>query len=344
MADLNERQRLVLALVVHTYIETAQPVGSQSIVDHYSIGVSPATVRSAMVDLTDAGFLRQPHTSAGRVPTEEGYRYFVRQLMGQVDLPAATKHTITHQFYQAGNDINHWLRLAASVLAFQSQAASVVTAPMPEQVRFKHLEIIATHGRQVLMVLVLSEGDVRQQMLSLAEPVPQEQLSLAAGRINNICLGFSVDHILTLRETWNALEQDVLKLVVDEMQRIENNLGGEVYRDGLTNVLAEPEFSESESARKALRVLEERTILDDLLSRTVLNAGGDGVQILIGGEGNWEELRDFSMVLARYGIPGVITGALGVLGPIRMPYGRTVSAVRFVSTLLSDLVVEMLAD
>jgi heat-inducible transcriptional repressor len=128
------------------------------------------------------------------------------------------------------------------------------------------------------------------------------------------------------------------------MQHMESDLAGEIYRDGLSIVLAEPEFSESEAARKALRVFEERPLLEDLLSRTVLSNGGDGIQVLIGGEGNWEDLKDCSMVLARYGAPGIATGALGVLGPIRMSYGRSVSTVRFVSGLLSDLVVEMLTE
>ena len=344
MKDLNDRQRLILALVIHEYVENAQPVGSQHLVEHYELGVSPATVRNAMVDLTDSGFLRQPHTSAGRAPTEEGYRYFVRQLMGQTDLPANTQRTITHQFYQAGQDVNRWLRLAASVLAHQSQAASLVTSPRPEQAHFKHLELIATHGRQVLMVMVLSEGQVRQQMLTLAEPVPQEQLSATADRINQRCVELGGEKIAALTDQGDALEQDVLKLISEELQPKAGNAAVEVYRDGLRNVLAEPEFADSEAARKALRVLEEQPFLEDVLRRTVLNNAGEGVQILIGGEGTWEELRDCSMVLARYGAPGQLTGAVGVVGPMRMAYGRTVSTVRFVSGLLSDLVIEMLAD
>jgi heat-inducible transcriptional repressor len=137
---------------------------------------------------------------------------------------------------------------------------------------------------------------------------------------------------------------DILKLIREEQERMKQVVSGEVYRDGLTNVLAEPEFAESESARKALRVLEERSMLEDLLSRTVLTSGMDDVQVLIGGEGTWEDLRDCSMVLGRYGAPGLVTGALGVLGPTRMAYGHTVSTVRFVSGLLSDLVIEMLAE
>jgi heat-inducible transcriptional repressor len=344
MKDLTERQKLILALVIRDYIETAQPVGSIHLVEHWNLDFSSATVRNELVALTDLGYLRQPHTSAGREPTEEGYRYFVRQLMGNADLPAPTKRTIIHQFYQAGADVDHWMRLAASVLAHQAQAASLVTAPHPERSIFKHLELIGTHGRQVLMVLVLSGGEVSQQMLSLAEPVSQEQLSAVAQTINRICLGLDSDGIAQLTTPPTALEQDILKLVTAEMRRSGDVIAGELYRDGLTHVLAEPEFGEMDVARRALRVLEERPLLEDLLTRTVLSTELGGVQVLIGGEGTWEELRECSMVLARYGAPGLATGTLGVLGPMRMPYGRTISTVRFMAGLLSDLVEDMLAE
>ena len=348
MQELSDRQKMILTLVIHEFVENGQPVGSQTLVEHFELDVSPATVRNAMVDLTEAGYLRQPHTSAGRSPTEEGYRYFVRQLMGQTELAGPIKRTISHQFYQAGQDVNRWLRLAASVLAHQSQAASIVTRMRPEQAIFKHLELIATHGRQVLMVLVLNEGEVRQQILTLAEPVPQERLSATASKINGANQNRDIEAIERFQSQSEALTQDVLRLVLEEMRLVQNSLTGEVYRDGLSNVLAGPEFSGPDTARKALRVLEERPFLENLLSRTVLNSSldnaSDGVQVLIGGEGEWQELRDCSMVLARYGAPGRVTGAVGVIGPMRMSYGRTVSTVRFVSGLLSDMVVEFLTD
>ena len=344
MNDLTERQKLILTLVITDYIETAQPVGSGYIVDHWGLDVSSATVRNELVALTELGYLRQPHTSAGREPTEDGYRYFVRQLVGHTDLPAPTKQTITHQFYQAGADVDHWMRLAASVLAHQAQAASLVTAPHPDRSIFKHLELIGTHGRQVLMVLVLSGGEVSQQMLSLAEPVTQEQLSAVAQTINRLCLGLDSDGIAALMTPATALEHDILELVAAEMRRSGDVITGELYRDGLTHVLSEPEFGELQVARRALRVLEERPLLEDLLARTVLSTERGGVQVLIGGEGTWEELRECSMVLARYGAPGLATGTLGVLGPMRMPYGRTISTVRFMAGLLSNLVEDMLAE
>lgn len=339
--DLGERQKLILALVIRDYIEHAQPVGSKTLVEHYGLDISPATVRNEMAALTEAGYLRQPHTSAGRVPTEEGYRYFVRQLMGQTDLSPQTKRTITHQFYQAGHDVDQWMRLAASVLAHQSQAASLVTAPHPEEARFKHLELISTLGRQVLMVLVMTGGEVRQQMLALAEPVPQDRLSEVANRFNRLCQGLTAKAIAALSGDWDVLESDLMRLIREEMERSVEVLGGEVYRDGLMNVLSEPEFAEVGRARRALRVFEERAFLEELLSRTVLTTNVGGVQVIIGGEGTWEELRECSMVLGRYGVPGLATGALGVLGPIRMAYGRTISTVRFVSDLLTDLVTEL---
>jgi heat-inducible transcriptional repressor len=339
--NLGERQKLILALVIRDYIDYAQPVGSKKLVDKYGLNFSPATVRNEMVALTEYGFLHQPHTSAGRVPTEEGYRYFVRQLMGQTDLAPQTKRTITHQFYQAGQDIDHWLRLAASILAHQSQAASIVTAPYPEEARFKHIELISTIGRQVLMVLVLSGGDVRQQVLTLAEPVAQVILSSTALQLNQLCEGMDKQQIKSLANQMHALEQDILNLIVEEMNRTGVILDGEVYRDGLTNVLAEPEFAEAGLARRALKVFEERTLLQDLLSSTILTTNVGGVQVLIGGEGNWEELRECSVILGRYGVPGLATGTLGVLGPIRMSYGHSISTVRFVADLLSNLVIEL---
>jgi heat-inducible transcriptional repressor len=191
------------------------------------------------------------------------------------------------------------------------------------------------------MVLVLTGGDVRQQMLALAEPVTQEQLSQAAQKINSLGSGLDANGIQALASQLDALEKDVVKLIIEELGHSTEILGGEVYRDGFSHVLAEPEFAEAEVARKALRIFEERPLLEDLLARTVMANDMGSVQVVIGGEGTWEDLRECSMVLARYGVPGLATGTLGVLGPIRMPYGRTISTVRFVASLLSDLVVDL---
>jgi heat-inducible transcriptional repressor len=339
-SDLTERQRLLLALIVRDYTETAQPVGSARLVEHYKLDLSTATIRNEMAALTEMGYLRQPHTSAGRVPTEEGYRYFVTHVVYQADLSEPARDTISHQFYQARQDVEQWMPLAASILAHQSKAASLITAPHTERSRYKHLELISTQGRQVLMILVMTGGEVTQQLLTLAEPVAQERLSAAANELNKVGVGRTTEEIASIPQRADSLEKDILTLVLTDMNRGEQRVSGEIYLDGLTNVLSEPEFLESDDARRAIRLFEERSLLQNLLERVMPDAGVGGVQVLIGGEGKWEELRQCSVVLARYGIPGHATGMLGVFGPMRMAYSRTIPTVRFMADLLSSLVSE----
>ncbi len=344
MNDLTDRQKLILTLVVHEYIKSAAPIGSQALVERYHLDMSSATVRNELAELTDLGYLRQPHTSAGRVPTEEGYRYFVGRLLQQSELPDATRRTITHQFYQMRNDVDQWMRLSASVLAHQSHSASLVTAPHPEMARMKHVELISTRGRQILMVLVMAGGEIHQRLLGLNERFSQEFLSMTANKLTHLYEGKDTDSIRSTRAQLQGLEREATDWILTEMDLANTQIAGEVYMDGLSNVLAEPEFLGSETAHRAIRVLEERSRLQDLLSRTLATSTAGGVQVLIGGEGTWEELSQFSIVLARYGTPGLVTGTLGVVGPMRMPYGRAISTIRFLSGLLSDLVSDTLVE
>lgn len=340
---LSDRQQTILALVVRDYTDSAKPIGSKRLIERYRMEVSSATIRNEMAALTDAGYLRQPHTSAGRVPTEAGYRYFVRGLLGDAELPSAEKRLISHQFHQAHADIDEWVRLSASVLAQHSHAASLVTTPRPELAIFKHLKLIATQGQQVLLVLVLQGGDVRQQILTLAKVVGQTQLEAIASQITATCNSKDTARVTEQIDRYSDLAQDITRLVAEMMERADAVWAGEIHRDGLSNVLSQPEFVNSDSARSALRLLEERSFLEEVLAN-VLSPNVGGVQVVIGGEGGWEELRECSMVLTRYGAPGYATGALGVLGPTRMAYGRTISAVRYVAGLLTELVMETYAS
>jgi heat-inducible transcriptional repressor len=343
MRDLTDRQKTLLILIIRDYIESAKPVGSNRLLDDYRINLSSATIRNEMAALTEMGYLRQPHTSAGRVPTEEGYRYFVSQMMNQAVLPESVERTISHQFHQSRPDVEQWMTLAASILAHQSQGVSMVTAPHAQKAKYKHVELISTQGRQVLMVLVMADGEVSQQILTLAEPVSQERLSQTAARLNALLAGLAMDAITALPARSDALDRDILTIIAQDIRRAEDRGSGEIYTDGLTNVLSEPGFSESDEVRRALKLFEERSTLQDMLARTTTNSNVGALQVLIGGEGEWEELRQCSVVLARYGVPGIATGTLGVLGPMRMSYARTIPTVRFVAGLLSDLVNDTIA-
>jgi heat-inducible transcriptional repressor len=299
------------------------------------LGVSPATIRNEMAVLEEEGYLTHPHTSAGRVPTEKGYRYFVEKLMGESRLSPDERRTISHQFHQARLELDQWMRLSAAVLAHNVQGASLVTAPKSSQSRVKHLELISIRDEMVLLILVLQEGTVKQQILSADAPVSQDELTPIARYLTDLWLGSDQMDVAVTGGSLVGFEQQVTDVVLETIRRLDSRTSSEVYRDGLLNVLNQPEFVQSENAQQVVRALEERQVIDRMVD-DVMQRGG--LQIIIGGEGRWEELSEVSVVLARYGIHDQVTGALGVLGPMRMQYGRAVSVVRYVSQLMSDLI------
>lgn len=330
---LTDRQQHILSLVIRNYIEDGTPVGSKTLVTRHKLDVSSATVRNELARLSELGFLVQPHTSGGRVPSEQGYRYFVQRLVGEFELPLYERQTIRHQFHQSRLELEQWMRLAAAVLARTSRGASFVTAPRARFSRFKHLQLIATQGRLVLMVLVLYGGDVKQQMLTLATPLSQQRLSSAANYLNNLFEGRNLEEISAHIGKLDDLEQDVTRLVLDAMRRIDTRTISHIYRDGITNILDDRE------TRPAVRMLEEQSLLSDVVSN-LLEPERSGVQVVIGGEGRWEELKHCTLILSRYGDEDDLVGEVAVVGPMRMPYGRNISAVRYVANIMSDLMHE----
>jgi heat-inducible transcriptional repressor len=335
MEPLTERQKYILGLVVRYYIETGLPIGSKTLVTDFDLDFSSATVRNELAALDEMGYLTQLHTSAGRIPSEAGYRYFVQRLLGDFALPVNMQETIRHQFHQARLDLEQWMKLAAAILARTSNMASVVTAPRPRFNRFKHVELIATQGRLVLMILVFYGGQVKQQMLTLAEPLLQVRLSAAANRVNALFEGRNLDEITAhISQVEGALELDIVNLVRDTLRRADARSISEIYRDGLSNLM---EFS---GAKQAVRLLEEHTALADILEEILNEDDLTGVQVVIGGEGKWEELRDCSIILGRYGVETDLAGEIAVLGPTRMAYGHNISAVRYIADLMSGFVNE----
>jgi heat-inducible transcriptional repressor len=260
----------------------------------------------------------------------------VQKLLGEFHLPLHERQMIRHQFHQARLEIDQWVQLAAAILARTSRSASFVTAPQARANRFKHLQLISTQGRLVLMVLVLHGGEVKQQMLTLAEPLSQARLSSAAEHLNTLFLDADYDDILPHLNHLDTLEQEVTRLLLDILKISDNQPMNEVYRDGLVNILND------EGTRHAIRLLEERTVLASVLAET--ETQGDGVQVVIGGDGRWEELRDCTMILSRYGVTDSFYGTVAVVGPTRMPYDRNVAAVRYVADLMSGFVFEYYAQ
>lgn len=340
-STLSARQELILSLIVREYMQLPRSGGisSKALVEKYDLSLSPATVRSEMVALGDAGLLYQPHTSAGRVPSDGGYRYFVQRLVQDDTLPAPEQRLISHQFYQARADVGQWSRLAASVLARHTQSAALVTALHSGHARFKHLELIATRERQVLMVLVLQSGQVHQQIVSFDRELAQTELSAVATKVTQACQGMVAQEIESGPWEMSDVQIQVLQLVVGVMHSDDTFASGEIYLDGFQTLLADNDPAQSTPVRNAMQVLEQRDFLEDFLAQALGPQVG-GVQVVIAGEGKWEELRACSMVLARYGADDVATGTVGVFGPTHMAYDRAIGTVRFVAELMTNLVVE----
>jgi len=333
--ELTDRQQTILRLIIQEYVEAALPVSSKFIKDGFNLGVSSATIRNEMAVLEELGYLAQPHTSAGRVPTEMGYRYFVEKLMEKVDLPDAEQRMITHQFHQARLEVDQWLRLSAAVLAHVSSNASLVTAPKSARCRVKHIELISIRDQVVLLILVLQGGTLKQQIMTLLEPVDQHQLSMLARQLTDTWKSLEANAVAEAPIPIDDLAYKICQEVTDTMRRIDARHSSDIYHDGLLNILNQPEFKDREGIQQIIRALEERRYVEQLVSEALEHGG---VKIIIGGEGQWEELSEVGIVIARYGVDDNIVGAMGVLGPVRMPYERTVSAVRYVSRLMSDLI------
>ena len=337
---LSERQRAILRLIVQEFVATGRPVGSKNLVERHQIDYSPATIRNEMADLEAAGYVQHLHTSGGRVPTDAGYRYFVHHLLGDVELPSSEQIMIRHQFRQVELQLEQWMELAAAVLARAAGNVSVVTAPRTATARLRHFELIALQPRLGLLILVTAEGSVRQVMVHWPDEVEQSALSRLADALVVDLRGLSADEVAARAEGTTGLARFVLDQIVVALHGLDAAERTEVHHSGLENIFAQPEFSSGSGAdaQALLGLLRGGAFLGALLPQ--LEAGRD-VQVFIGDENPAGELRRFGVVVSTYGVDGEVTGVLGVLGPTRMAYGRSISSVRYMARLMSDLVADL---
>jgi heat-inducible transcriptional repressor len=332
--ELAARQRDILRAVIREYIATAEPVASGALVRRYRMAVSPATVRSELAALEELGLLTHPHTSAGRVPTDLGYRFFIESLMADAELLPEERLTVSHQFQQARLDTGEWLRLAASTLARLTTEAAIVTTPAATRSVLRHVEAIPIADRRVLVVAVLDGGAVRQQLVELREPVRVEDLRAASARLVDRLAGATATRIRAFAGSVAGVTSEIAAAVARELEENDEARARDVYYDGIQNIFAQPEFGPRDRVRDVLGLLEDRTRLATLLP---VQLGPGDIHVAIGSEHRFEPLRGCSIVFGRYGGAGDAVGYVGVFGPTRMDYGRSIGAVRYVGTLMSDL-------
>ncbi|HET8784981.1 MAG TPA: heat-inducible transcriptional repressor HrcA [Candidatus Limnocylindrales bacterium] len=343
LGPLDLRSQAILRAVIEEYVSSAQPVGSQALVDRYGLGVSSATVRNILAELETAGLLTHPHTSAGRVPTDAGYRYFVESMVDAVPLPAVEQLMIRHQFGQVEFASEHWFRLAATTLAGLTRAAGIATPAKPHAAHIRRVDLVSVNERMASLILVLREGAIKQAAVTVdeSEPVDQTTLNQVAGLLNERLLDRTASSAEAVLATMDEAErtQRLARRVGERIVRILRDYDAaaveEVFSDGLLNVMEAPEFAQSDKLRQVFSALENRAYLGELVGSV---AGSGRIRIVIGAENPRVEMHDVSLILAPYGRPGRAIGVVGVLGPTRMSYPNAIGTVSFVSGLMNELV------
>lgn len=333
--ELDARHREILAAIVRDYILTGEAVGSRSLVQRHGIEQSPATVRNVMSDLEERGLLRQPHTSAGRLPTESGLRFFVDRLMTVRDLSEHEQAEILAHYQLSNVELQSLLREISRLLSDVSQQCALVLVPRSEVSLLERVEFVPLEGSRLLAVLVLSSGLVQNRLVRLRQPLRPEELARVHHYVNEVCVGSTLSEVR--RRVQGELENEQTRY--DEVLRRGLEVGAEVLDrpvedelviEGKARLLDHPGFDREET-KALLSTIEHKRHVLQLLDETML---GEGVKVFIGAETKQEELRNCAVVASRYG-GATPLGTLGVIGPSSMDYARVISLVDFTAGILT---------
>ncbi len=334
---VGKRRETVLRVIVEDYITGAAPVASRAIVDRYGLKVSPATIRNDTAYLEREGYVVRPHHSAGSVPTDKAYRYYVQLIGEEVELPAVDEYLTYYILREAREGLEHWLKTVASLLAGLLQNMVVITSPKPVQCRLKHFDLVALQDFMALMIVVLCEARIRRQVLSFNRRISQDELTTMANKLTSTYAGLTSAEILGMQEQLSTEERQIslrVAEVIDAEDRLEY---GEPHLEGLRLLLSQPEFTSSPSMLGILEVLEGQDWLRNIHSQEFTKGE---VKVLIGQENPEPALQGLSLVASQYGQPNSASGIVGVVGPKRMDYARTISSINCLSALLSDRATE----
>jgi heat-inducible transcriptional repressor len=334
---LKERRETVLRVIIEDYITRATPVASNAIVGKYGLKASPATIRNDTAYLEQEGYVLHPHRSAGSIPTDKAYRYYVELIGEEIELPGVEQYLVRQLCREAREELEQWLRTVAALLARLVHNLVVITTPKAVRCRFKHLDLVALQDFMALLIVVLHEARVRRQVLSFGKKVNQDALTKMANRLTSIYDGMTGSQILARREGLSSEERQVSESL-SEIMATEDRLDyGEPYLEGLRLLLSQPEFTNSPRMLGVLEVLEGEDWLRSVLGQ---ESSRGGIQVVIGEENPEPALQDLSLLASQYGVPNRASGILGVIGPKRMDYAKAISSLNCLSALLSNSVAE----
>ena len=336
--QMDERKRKILRAIVLDYIATAEPIGSRTIARKFDLGVSPATIRNEMADLEDLGFIEQPYTSAGRIPSDAGYRYFVDCLMDPQTLSEADKETIERESTKRIHEIQEVVSHTSKLLSELTNLTSIVLGPQRGKSTFGKMHFLPYQPGQVIMVIVKENGVVENHIIDVGENLTAEELQQVAGVFNQKMRGYSLGQVKRsmLHEIYSELSRQRLLIdnALDMLRAILDDHEGEerIYLGGTLNMLNQPEFKDLSKVKTLFKVFEE----DESL-RKLLHPHNEGLNVTIGGENMLKEFRDCSLISATYKVNGLTIGAVGVLGPTRMDYAKVIAIVDFMTRSLTGI-------
>ena len=331
---LTERSGKILNTIIREYIVRAAPVPSQVIAKNSGLDVSPATIRNEMAQLEQDGYLIRPHTSAGCIPSDKGYRHYVETIY-TLTLPREEQRLISHTFHQAEREIEAWLSLSATLLARLAQNVAVVSLPKSTDCKLKHLELLSLQESMALAVIVLHGAKVRQKLIVFDENVSQSTLTVTSEKLNAAYADLTARQISEKDIELTKLEKELTGHLVDIMIAEDKQDYGDPYLDGWHFMFNQPEFSHSDQVSALMELIEQRSLLKVLLPADL---NREGVHVIIGKENRDIAIQNCSVVLCQYGLPEEATGTIGVVGPTRMQYSRTIPTVHYLSSVLSQLV------
>jgi heat-inducible transcriptional repressor len=337
--NLTERDRRVLQAVIMDYIQTAEPVGSRVVSRKYKIGLSPATIRNVMADLEELGFLTQPHTSAGRIPTDRAFRFYVDSILEMRKLTRLAKDRIENSLQDENPDLDEIMKRASSLLSLLSKQTGVVLAPRFASNLFKHIEFIRMREKKILVIIVSQTGQVQNKVIEGDEELSQDELNRFSNYLNEFMSGLSLSQ--AKRKIMEEMKKEKVlfdKLMYRALQlsqkALEDEEEGNLYIEGKTNIIQSPEFADLEKMRILLLAFEEKTKIVKLLDKALL---AHGIQIFIGAENEFHEMVNCSLVAAPYSRDNFTLGTLGVIGPTRMDYSKIIPVVDYTAQILGKI-------
>lgn len=335
-SPMDKRAQILLKTLVEQYISDGQPIGSRTLLQHSGLEVSAATIRNVMSDLERLGFIASPHTSAGRIPTQKGYRFFVDSLLTVKPLESKEIQRIQHEF--STPDPQELINNAADMLSQLSQFAGVVMIPKRKAVTFKHLEFLPLSEKRILVIIVTTDGNVQNRIIMADKPYSTTDLVQATNYFNHHFVGHTFDEVhQKLHEELKQMQTDINRLMAAALEmsdKANSAAKSHVVIAGERNLLQADDLSSNvASLRKLFELFERRTQLMQLLDNS---QRAQGIQIFIGGESHYLPLDECSMITAPYEADGQIVGTLGVIGPTRMAYERVIPIVDVTAKLLSN--------